>query len=88
MEGELYKWIFDRGRTKARVESILTVLETRGIAVSDTIRARILACTDMPTLEAWLQRAAVLSTAAAVVRGKTPPRVPPPQRPAPRARKR
>ncbi len=92
MESELYKSIFGKGEARGKVqgkaESVLAVLAARGIAVSNTVRERILTCTDIPTLDAWLGRAAVASTAAAVVRAKTPPRIPPPKRPAARARKR
>ncbi len=38
--------------------------------MSDAVRARILACRDIPTLDVWVQRAAVAATAAAVVRAK------------------
>jgi len=92
MESELYKSIFGKGEAmgeaKGRAKDVLAVLATRGIAVSDTVRERILACTDIPTLDAWLGRAVVASTAAAVVRAKTPPRIPMPKRPSARARKR
>ena len=80
MESELYREIFGdgkvegeaKGRVEGRAESILTVLAARGIPVSDTIRARILGCTDPAILDVWIRRAAVASTAAAVVRAKTP----------------
>jgi hypothetical protein len=78
MESELYREIFGEGRAegeaKGEAKSILAVLAARGIAVSDAIRDRVLECTDIPTLDVWVQRAAVASTAAAVVRAKTPPR--------------
>jgi hypothetical protein len=38
------------------------------------VTVRILGCTDIRTLDVWIQRAAVASTAASVVRAKTPPR--------------
>ncbi len=74
MESELYKSIFGKGAAKGKAESILTVLSARGIAVSDTIRERVLGCTDMATLDVWVRRAAVAPTAAAVVRAKAPAR--------------
>jgi hypothetical protein len=88
MESELYKEIFGDGKAEGKAEGILTVLAARGVAVSDTVRKRILACTDIPTLDTWLGRAAVAPTAAAVVRAKTQPRVARPKKPTPRARKR
>jgi hypothetical protein len=75
MESELYKEIFGEGEAKSEAKSILTVLATRGISVSEAIRERILGCTDIPTLDVWTQRAVVVPTAAAAVRAKTPPRV-------------
>jgi hypothetical protein len=91
MESELYKSIFGKGKAAGQVEGrakdILAVLAARGISVSDTVRDRILACTDIPTLDAWVRRAAVASTAAVVVRATTPPRVPVPRRAPKRARK-
>jgi hypothetical protein len=74
MESELYKEIFGDGEARGKAEAILAVLAVRGIVVSDAIRARILGCTDIPTLDLWIRRTAVAPTAAAVVRAKTPPR--------------
>jgi hypothetical protein len=88
MESELYREIYGdgvtageargkaegeaRGKAEGKAESILAVLVARDIPVSDAIRARVLGCTDVPTLDAWIRRAAVASTAAAVVRAKPP----------------
>jgi hypothetical protein len=55
------------GRTEGRADSILRVLEARGIAVSAEHRARILSCTDMPTLDAWLARAVSAASADEVI---------------------
>lgn len=57
-----------RGEARGKAESVLAVLDARGVPVSDAMRARILECRDLATLDLWIQRAAVLSTAAAVVR--------------------
>jgi hypothetical protein len=82
MESELYREIFGEGEAKGRAEGealgrvvgkaedILAVLDVRGVPVSATVRARILGCKDPATLDAWIRRAAVASTAAAVVRTK------------------
>src|SRR5579872_5763673 len=43
---------------KGRAESLLDVLEARGLRVSDEARARILACTDATQLDTWLRMAA------------------------------
>jgi hypothetical protein len=83
MESELYREIFGegeaageaRGEARGEAKSILAVLEARGIPVSDTLRARILGCTDSATLHVWIRRAAVVSTAAAVVRARASARL-------------
>ncbi|MFT3773048.1 MAG: hypothetical protein QM820_47305 [Minicystis sp.] len=67
---ELFRGIYEQGQAEGKAESILAVLSARGIPVSDTVRERIRGCHDIDTLDAWLQRAAVASTAAAVVRAK------------------
>ena len=97
MESVLYREIFGegeakgeargevRGEARGEARSILRLLANRGIAVSDAVREKILACTDIATLDAWFDRAGVVSTAAGVVRAKTPPR-PRPARPAARWR--
>jgi hypothetical protein len=77
---ELFRGIFKKGQAegeaKGKAEGILAVLSAREIPVSDAIRERILSCTDVDTLDVWIRRAAVASTAAAVVRAraaKNPP---------------
>lgn len=65
-----------KGEVKAKAESILTVLAAREIPVSETVRQRILRCSDAALLDVWLRRAAVASTAAAVVRSKAPAAAP------------
>jgi hypothetical protein len=87
---ELFRGIFKKGETQGeakgeakgraegeaegRAKTILTFLEAREIPVSDAIRKRILGCTDIETLDAWTRRAAVVSTAAEVVRSKPTPK--------------
>src|SRR5262245_58209668 len=60
-----------QGRTEGRAEeaarAVLTVLRVRGLAVPDAVRERILAQKDPERLERWLERAAVASSAAAVL---------------------
>lgn len=58
----------NEGKAEGKADAILSVLSAREIAVTDEIRARIVACTDLATLDRWLRRAATLKTAAAVVR--------------------
>ena len=74
-----------KGEAQGRAKSILTVLAAREIPVSDAIRERILSCTDSDTLDVWIRRAAVASTAAAVVRARAP-KSRPAGRPRPRSK--
>ena len=47
------------GEARGRAEGVLRVLAARGLEVSDELSARILACTDLHTLDRWITRAAV-----------------------------
>lgn len=94
-KSELFQGIYDKGEAtgeaKGKAESILLVLSARGILISDALQQKILACTSVDTLDLWLRRAAVASTAAAVVRAEAAKRGPAPRasakRPASRLRK-
>ena len=59
------------GRAEARIEArasdVLTVLRVRGIVVSDRVRERILAETDLERLGRWLEKAAVATSLADVL---------------------
>src|SRR4051812_17825179 len=55
------------GKTIGKAEAILTVLATRGVAVHETIRARILECSQAATLKRWLSRAVTAHSAEEVV---------------------
>ena len=52
------------GKAEGKAEGVLAVLEARGVAVPDPIRRRVIACTDVAKLDAWIRRAAVVSDAA------------------------
>jgi hypothetical protein len=56
-----------QGRAEGTARSLLTVLQSRGIAVPDAVRERILAEKDPERLEHWLERAVVASSVAAVL---------------------
>ena len=79
MESELYREIVAEGEARGKAQgeaegkaaAVLAVLGARGIAVSATLRERILRCAEVATLNVWIRRAAVASTAA-VVRAKAP----------------
>ena len=47
-----------RGRIKGRVEALLSLLEVRGLSVTETQRQMILDCQDIEQIGTWLQRAA------------------------------
>src|SRR5947199_1710267 len=51
-----------RGEVRGRAESILKVLEARGIAISEAQRQEILDCRDLSQLDRWLARAVLASS--------------------------
>lgn len=53
----------EEGALRAMAEAVLTVLDARGMAVSDAVRERVRACRDRATLERW-QRGAVTAASA------------------------
>ena len=55
------------GRAEGVAGSILRLLETRGITVSEAQRQEILSCRDLARLDGWLVRAASASSAGEVV---------------------
>lgn len=57
-----------RGEARGEAQAILTVLEERGVPVSDDVRGDILACTDINRLAVWLRRAVTAAAAEDVVR--------------------
>lgn len=58
--------VLDRAEARAEIRgearALLTLLEARGLSVSDEQRARVLACADLEALERWIRRAATAST--------------------------
>lgn len=54
----------ERGRAEGKAEAVLSVLEARGVEVSEEDRRRILSCTDLPTLDRWLRQVATAAAAA------------------------
>ena len=55
------------GLTKGKAEALLAVLAARGLPVSPELRERVLGCTDIGRLEAWLTRAVSAASAAEVI---------------------
>jgi hypothetical protein len=56
-----------RGVARGKAEAVLAVLAGRGLAVSDPLRDRVLACTDVARLDAWLTRAITAASAAEAI---------------------
>ena len=69
------KWAegFISGFAQRQAETLLTLFATRGIAVSDEVRARIEACTNLTTLGQWIARAASAASAEEVIASDTEP---------------
>jgi hypothetical protein len=53
---------YAEGYAKGIAQSVLIILEARGLAVPDAIRERILAEKDPVRLDRWLERAVVASS--------------------------
>jgi hypothetical protein len=51
------------GEAKGEAKAVLRVLQVRGIPVPDDVRERITICTDMDTLDRWLDRAVSVTRA-------------------------
>jgi hypothetical protein len=50
-----------RGKARGEAEALLTILEARGLAPTEQQHERILACTDLDQLNAWVRKAISLS---------------------------
>ena len=53
-----------KGRAQGEAEAVLRVLRARGLQVTAEHEAHIRACTDLPTLEAWLDRTVAVTSVA------------------------
>ncbi|MFE2040084.1 hypothetical protein ACFXAZ_03975 [Streptomyces sp. NPDC059477] len=51
------------GEAKGQAKGILSVLDVRGIPVSDSVRERIATCTDLDRVDAWLKRSLTVERA-------------------------
>ena len=58
------------GKTEGKAEAVLSILKARGLEPSDTVRERVLSCTELDLLERWLQRAATASAADEVLENR------------------
>jgi hypothetical protein len=55
------------GLAEGRAQDVLRILAVRGVHVDDTARQRILSCTDLSTLDRWLERAVKATRVAEVL---------------------
>ncbi|MFO1429577.1 MAG: Uma2 family endonuclease [Candidatus Competibacteraceae bacterium] len=58
--------VLAEGEANGEARALLTVLEARGVAMTEAERAAILNSRDLEQLRVWLQRAVVVDTAAAL----------------------
>jgi hypothetical protein len=56
-----------QGRAEGRAHALLAVLAARGISVPEDVRTRIVSCTELARLDAWLAHAVTAASAAEVV---------------------
>ena len=52
----------EEGKAEEAGKAVLLVLEARGIAVPEEVRARISGCDDVSLLETWVRRAATVDS--------------------------
>jgi hypothetical protein len=62
LAGLIFPKAFARGKAEGRAEALLAILDTRGIDISDDVRARITTCGDVDLLDTWIRRAVTAST--------------------------
>jgi predicted transposase/invertase (TIGR01784 family) len=56
-------WGKAKAKAEAKAEAIVAMLQARGIAIGQDDRDRIAGCGDLATLDAWIRRAAVATSA-------------------------
>jgi hypothetical protein len=52
----------EEGEVAGQAKALLAVLESRGMRISKKARTRILACTDIEQIDAWLRKAASVAS--------------------------
>jgi hypothetical protein len=70
--GTIVEESFLQGKVETLVNSVLSVLRHRQVAVSDEVRERISACQDVDTLERWMDRAFSVTTADELIEEPSP----------------
>lgn len=61
--GTVRETAYLEGRTEGEAKGILSVLEVRGIRVTDSVRERITSCTDLARMDTWLERSRTVERA-------------------------
>ncbi|MEU9325374.1 hypothetical protein AB0D91_16455 [Streptomyces canus] len=61
--GTVRETAYLEGRTEGEAKGILSVLEVRGIPVTDSVRERITSCTDLDRMDTWLERSRTVERA-------------------------
>jgi hypothetical protein len=54
---EAHRRSYDQGKAEGKAEDLIKILKRRGMAVTDDQQRQIVACTDLSTLDRWLDRA-------------------------------
>jgi hypothetical protein len=54
---EAHRRSYDQGEAKGEAKALLTILKRRGLAITDDQQHQIGTCTDLATLDRWLDRA-------------------------------
>jgi hypothetical protein len=65
-QSDFAKRFIAQGEARGEARSILAVLSARGIEVPEAVRERVLACTDVATLDVWIARAVTAKAATDV----------------------
>jgi hypothetical protein len=65
-KGSMTWQLREEGRAEGRAESLLRIVDRRGIALSGEQRDRVLACADIDQLDRWFDRAITAATAAEI----------------------
>jgi hypothetical protein len=64
---EAHQRAYDRGKSEGKAEVIIEILRRRGVVVADEQQHQICACTDLATLDRWLDRAFSATSVAEVL---------------------
>ena len=54
---EAHRRSYDRGEAKGKADALLMILKRRDLAITDEQQHQIVTCTDLATLDRWLDRA-------------------------------